>query len=198
MGTRNNTIRRTLNAARKLPAAIVIGMIAFFELCFTARADGAWSMARADSRCAVLSSKPAGRKRHSSRASSIPAGKSLSRNGAGVFHSPPSAPNFMRLIIIIAIAVLIIAGVLLSIEPSTDEQSFHRLEDGPERSLNLADSGMGTEAPSSKIGRAEKAAVVGCFISSVMIIGCIYLNALRKESQHGKERPSERFGPKEA
>ena len=59
------------------------------------------------------------------------------------------------------------AGLLFSVELSTGEQSFQQLEDGSERNLSTADSGTGTEAPSSTMV-AEKIAVVGCVIASIM------------------------------
>lgn len=73
-----------------------------------------------------------------------------------------------------------------------NRQSFQQLEleDGSERSAIAETSeapGTGTEAPSSSPTGAEIAAGIGCVISSIMIIGIIYLFAKRKESNDGKE-----------
>ena len=116
MGTRNNAIRRTLNAARKLSAAIVIGMIAFFELCFTARADGTWRLARADNRNL---SEVAGAK-GTPIEHPIPRLRNLYLVKGRAFFTLLRPLRFFlsRSIIVAVIAILIIAIVLLSIEPN--------------------------------------------------------------------------------
>ncbi len=197
MGTRNKIHRHvpsivegTLKTVRKLTAAISVSLIAFFELCFTGRADGAWRIARAENQLKILSSKTAGAKvtpaeHPDPRLRNL----YLVKGRAYIPSFPPEPALFFlsRLLIVFAVVVLIIAGALLSVE-SPGGQSLHQLEDGSERSLSTADSGTGTEAPSSEIGRAEKAVVVGCVISLIMIAAVIYLNAIKKQNTENRRQ----------
>ena len=180
-----NAIRSTQHTARKLLSAATVAIIAFFELCFTGRADGAWRLARAENN--VLSTAER-RTSNAKRNSNYP----IFTKGAGVPDPPPSAPNFIRsasgvrrsailLAITVIIAVFSAAPGTLNAERSMSPsgQSFHQLEDGSERIAIQEASEMGKEAPSSPMV-AEKAAVAGCFIFSLMIIGVVYLNVPRK------------------
>jgi hypothetical protein len=107
----------------------------------------------------------------------------IARARADVQFSPPP---LLRLIIVIAFAMVIICGALFSVE-RPDGQSLNKLEDGTERNLSTADSGTATEGQSSRPGEVERAVFIGCMISAAMIVGGIYLSASRKESRYGKE-----------
>jgi len=171
-------MRQKKQTIQRFLLAIVVSLIACFELCFTGKAVGAWRIAQADGWSNILT---AGEKATS--AVRPPAAQSLSR-GAGEHKPsflPKPAPIFLsRLIIVIAIAVLMVVIVLLSVE-SPDGQSFYT-EGGIQRiDENQMASGTGKEAPSSGIGRAEQIAVTGCVVLSfAMIAGGIILNELQK------------------
>ena len=178
-------MRQKKQTIQRFLSAIAVSLIAFFELCFTGKAVGAWRIAYADGWSNILT---AGEKATS--AVRPPAAQSLSR-GAGEHKPsflPKPAPIFLsRLIIVIAIAVLMVVIVLLSVE-SPDGQSFYP-EGGIQRidEIQMA-SGTGKEAPSSANGRAEQIAISGCLmLSMIMVIGVCLVNAKRKDSENGKE-----------
>lgn len=173
---------------RKALSAIIVAVIAFFELCFMARAEFAWRLARTNSRYEVLSLRPVGAK---VTPAELPRpGIFILSKGAGV--PPAPALKLSRGVCIgmylamLAFLVFCISAIVLC----PNGRSFHQ-EDGHLRTLGIADqsaSGTGTEAPSSILDRSGIITVSGCLLFSYAVIGAWIIKSRRKESQDGKKR----------
>lgn len=173
----------TITKIKRLLSAIGISLIAFFELCFTGRARNAWRIARVDAGSGQkpLLGTPLNKKHPLSKGLVC---CRLMNEGAGVSFSPPSAPIYLSRVIIILLAiVLMIVGALLCAKRSTGSP-FH-LEDA-HRTIEQQQRAP-TEGTSSIIGKADNIKIAGCAVLSILIIGGISLNVLRKESRYGKE-----------
>ena len=174
----------TIKKIRKLAAAIGVSVIAFFELCFTGKAVGAWRIARSGDGLKILYNV-AGTKVTPAEHPPTRLRNYLKPGAATYGHSSPLGPApiyLSRLIIVIAVAVLVITAVLLSVE-RPDGQQFHQLlEDGVVNGASIKTaSGMATEGQSST-GRAERLGGVVCVVLSIaMVTGAIYINRKKPE-----------------
>jgi len=160
---------------KKLSAAAAVSLTAFFELCFTVRADSnsLSFMAGAKSNPEHLTPRPC---------------IFVFRKGVGV---PPQSPalHISRLVSIGKFMAILIFLVFcfFAFVTSPSGQSFQQLEDGQEWSSIQSASGPGTEPPSSAIPISVNIISIGCILYSVLLIGGMFKRALRKESRYGKE-----------
>jgi len=167
----------------RLISAVGVSITAFFELCFTGRADCAWRIARSEKSL----SSPAGSKVIPAEYPRARPGNYVLRSGAGV-HPQASAPQLSRKIgigmygaMLIFLAFCIIVFVMCP-----DGQAFHR-EDVTSGIRSQSASGMGTEAPSSIISTVDKIKGSGCVLFSWPALGYMCFRVHRKESRYGKE-----------
>ena len=171
-------------------SAAGVAIAAFFELCFTARADRAWRLARTDSRRISLSSRSAGAKVTPAEHPQPRPGTLLSRRRVGVQLPPAPALQLSRKVNIgMYSAMPIFLVFCITAIVMCPDGRINLTEDG-NSSLRIAGqsaSGTATEGPSSAPVGVKRLAIAGCVIALIMIIGVIYINASRKESNYGKE-----------
>jgi len=171
-----------IKKTKRIAPAIGVAIVAFFELCFTGRAESAWRMARADGKClsktAGMNGTPA------EHPQSLP--RHHKRSGAGfVNHSSPPCPApifILRLFVTAAIAGIVIAAALCVARP---DGQVRQLEDGVIYGASIEASAKAREGQSSKIKRNEKIVMIGCLLVSVTLVAASI--AIRKESLHGKK-----------
>jgi hypothetical protein len=168
---------------KKMMAAVLVSIAAFFELCFTGRADCAWRMARSEK---ALSS-PAGPQVIPAEYPRARPGNYILRSGAGV-PPPAPAPQLSRKVGIGMYGAMLIflAFFIILFVSCPDGQAFHG-EDVTSGIRSQSASGTGTEAPSSLISTSDKIKGSGCVLFSWSALGFMFFRAHRKESRYGKE-----------
>jgi len=153
---------KTINKIRRIIAAVVVAIAAFFELCFTGSADRSWRLARSDSlslRAGASNPELPQRPRP---------GIVVSRKGAGALHTPASALRISRLICFGKyVAMLIFLAFVITAFVSCP--SGRKTEDGNTGTVQPASMTTGTEAPSSIISRGEKIILISCVLVSVTL-----------------------------
>jgi len=164
-------------------AAVLVSIAAFFELCFTGRADRAWRMARSEKGL----SSPAGSNGISAAFTRSRPGQYMFRSGAGV-PPPAPAPQLSRKVGIGMYGAMLIflAFCIIVFVTCPSGQAFH-VEDVTSGIRSQSASGAGTEAPSSLISTSDKIKGSGCVLFSWSALGFMLFRAHRKESRYGKE-----------
>jgi len=134
---------KTTKKIKRIIAAVVVGIAAFFELCFTGNAVTSWRLARNYS----LSSRAVGAN-NPEHPTSRP-GIIVSRKGAGV--SPKAhAPHISRLICIGKyMAMLIFLAFVITVFVTCPSGRSFATEDDNTGTVQPAAMTSGTEAPSS-------------------------------------------------
>lgn len=143
--------------------------VAFFELCFTARAGYSYRLARG------ANGTPAGAK-------DTPAEHQQLRPAIFTTKRDPifnrSDYSCLRLVLMIAIAALLLVISLIDVE-SPSGHSLQR-EGAVERTVLQVASGKGMEPPSSRAA-GETMAFVGCILAAIMIVGTIVKKNLKSK-----------------
>ena len=128
-------------------SAIVVSIVAFFELCFTGNAVTSWRLARSDSHNTILSSSRAGA--NNPELPQLRPGIVVSRKGAGV--TPPSpALHISRLICIGKyMAMLIFLAFVITVFVTCPSGRSFATEDDNTGTVQPASADTATEGPSS-------------------------------------------------
>jgi len=152
----------------RLITAIVVSIVALFELLLTGRAVVAWKMARLDSRALSQNGPGAGTADFTSI--SPRPGIIISRRGAGVL-PPAPALHISRLICIgkYMAMMIFLAFVITAFVTCPSGQSFHQLEDGNTWTAQSASTDQGTEAPSSTLSQPGNILMAGCIGASMAL-----------------------------
>jgi len=163
----------------RLIPAIVVSIAAFFELCLTGRACGAWKMARLDSRALSQNGHGAGTADFTSI--SPRPGIIVFRTGRVSHSSPPDpALKISRLIGVGKYMAMLIFLVFCIYVTCPSGQSLAE-DGGGERIAEQSAPCTATDGQTSAFTRREKIVGGGLVALSIIIVACTYCNGLRKE-----------------
>jgi len=154
----------------RLITAIVVSIVALFEVLLTGRAVVAWKMARLDSRALSQNGPGAGTADFTSI--SPRPGIIVFRTGRVNHSSPPDpALKISRLIGVgkYTAMLLFLAFVITAFVTCPNGQSFHQLEDGNTWTAQSASTDQGTEAPSSTLSQPGNILMAGCIGASMAL-----------------------------